>query len=155
VRRRTLALPTLPPCADERRPSAYARATAVAARQVHRKLVRRVFLRRYGPEYESRSKDESAERTVELSAECADEGHAQRNNMCTTWLLAARSYMLKRVVTVHCFQAARCASLSPKAERVRITAGCGIGGGIKRMDLAPADADARQRGCVTGETGSV
>ena len=109
MRRRTLALPTLPPCADERRPSAYARATAVAARQVHRKLVRRVFLRRYGPEYESRSEEEAAERTVELSAECADEGHAQRNNLCTTWLLAARSYMLKRVVTVHCFQTARCA----------------------------------------------
>ena len=84
ARRRTLALPTLPPCADERRPSAYARATAVAARQVHRKLVRRVFLRRYGPEYESRSEEEAAERTVELSAECADEGHAQRNDMCTT-----------------------------------------------------------------------
>jgi hypothetical protein len=50
----------------------------------------------------------------------------------------------------------------PKAERVRSTAGCGTGGegheqrtGGKRMDLAPADADARQRGCVTGETGSV
>jgi len=109
ARRRTLALPTLPPCADERRPSAYARATAIAARQVHRKLVRRVFLRRYGPEYESRSEEEAAERTVALSAECADEGHAQRNDMCTTWLLAARSYMLKRVVTVHCFQTARCA----------------------------------------------
>ena len=58
-----------------------ARATAVAARQVHRKLVRRVFLRRYGPEYESRAEEEAAERAVALSAECADQGHAQENEM--------------------------------------------------------------------------
>ena len=47
----------------------------------------------------------------------------------------------------------------PKTERVRSTAGCGEGHAqrteSKRIDLAPADADARQRGCVTGETGSV
>ena len=51
----------------------------------------------------------------------------------------------------------------PKAERVRSTAGCGIwwrgtraaDRSGKRKDLAPADADARQGGCVTGETGSV
>jgi hypothetical protein len=42
-----------------------------------------------------------------LSAECADEGHAQRNDMCTAWLLAARSYVQKRVVNVQSFQAAR------------------------------------------------
>ena len=78
ARRRTLALPTLPPRECRCR---CARATAVAARQVHRKLVRRVFLRRYGPEYESRAEEEAAERAVALSAECADQGHAQENEM--------------------------------------------------------------------------
>ena len=79
--------------------AAAARAAAVVARQVHRKLVERVFLRQYGPEYESRAEAEAAERAVELSAECAGEGHTI--DMCTAWLLAARSYVQKRVVTVH------------------------------------------------------
>ena len=103
ARRSTLALPTLPPASA----AADARAAAVAVRQVHRKLFRRAVLRRYDPENESRAEEEAAERAVALSAECAAEGHAQRNDMCTAWLLAARSYVQKRVVTVHRFQTAR------------------------------------------------
>ena len=85
---------------------------------------------------------------VALSAECACEGHVQRNDLCTAWQLAVRSYVEA---------GGDCAECLRRHAARKGGAGCGNGAG----DSGPAAREwmwlrrKRMRGWLTGETGRV